>query len=227
MIQTTVLLVEDDFLNRRLTKKILLDYNFQVLEAKNAEEALQILHKENLDIAILDIHLGEDKVDGISLAQQIQAKYKIPFIFLTAFENVEIANKAMLTNPYSYLTKPFKNIELISSIKIALRQYVNEDNLKPMLIIKDNGYNVTLAIDEIEYLESEKNYVMIFTKNNKFKCRSTLKLILEKLPQNNFIQIHRAFIVNKKKITKYNTKCVIVNNVEIPISTNYVSNLRK
>lgn len=225
MNNKTILLVEDDFLNRRLTKKVLLDYNFQVLEAKNAEETLQILNRENLDIAILDIHLGEGKVDGISLAQQIQAKNNIPFIFLTAYENLEIANKAMLTNPYSYITKPFKNIDLISAIEIALRKSANEEKQKPTLLVKDQDYNLTLNIEDIEYLESEGNYIIIYTKDNKYKCRSTLKLILEKLPQSHFIQVHRAFIVNKKKITKFNSKYVIVNNIEIPISGNYGFNL--
>ena len=60
----TILIVEDDFLNRRLTKKVLQENGYQTLEAKNANEALAILNKELVDLAILDINLGDGEMDG-------------------------------------------------------------------------------------------------------------------------------------------------------------------
>src|SRR5690606_4183357 len=105
----TILLVEDNFLNRRLSKKVLTENNYRILEAKNAVEALEILKKESIDLAILDINLGENEKDGITLGGQIKEKFSVPFIYLTAYENPEIIKKAVSTTPYSYLTKPFKN----------------------------------------------------------------------------------------------------------------------
>ena len=122
MGQKTILLVEDDFLNRRHSKKTLKENNYNVLEAKNASEALDILKKESVDLAILDIHLGENEIDGITLGQQINDKFSVPFFYLTAYDNAEVIGKAISTLPYSYLTKPFKNADLIASVEIAIRQ---------------------------------------------------------------------------------------------------------
>ena len=74
-MEKTILLVEDDFLNRRFTKKILSENGYAVSEAKNSKEALEILQKESITLAILDINLGENEQDGISLGLKIKEKY--------------------------------------------------------------------------------------------------------------------------------------------------------
>ena len=125
-MEKTILLVEDNFLNRRLCKNALAENGYTVLEAKNAKEALEILRKEPVTLVILDINLGENEQNGILLGQQIKEKYSIPFIYLTAYENTEMIGQAVSTSPYSYITKPFKNSDLIASVEIAIRQSQND-----------------------------------------------------------------------------------------------------
>jgi DNA-binding LytR/AlgR family response regulator len=223
MVQKTILLVEDDFLNRRHSKKTLKENNYNVLEAKNATEALDILKKESVDLAILDIHLGENEIDGITLGQQINDKYSVPFFYLTAYDNAEIIGKAVSTSPYSYLTKPFKNADLIASVEIAIRQS-GKKNI-PKITVKDGEYNVDLPIDEINYVASEGNYLLFHTDKNIYKSRSTIRQVLEELSSITFVQVHRAYIVNKTKIEKFNQKSVIIKNTEIPVSRNYVEHI--
>ncbi|MFN8346938.1 MAG: response regulator transcription factor [Spirosomataceae bacterium] len=213
-----ILVVEDDFLNRRLTKKVLLENGYQVLEAKNADEAMAILRKELVDLAILDINLGDGEMDGISLGNLIQNKQKVPFIYLTAYENAKVISEAVATSPYSYLTKPFKNSDLVASVELAIIKSAKEDRPKPAILVKDGEYKVELPIEDINYVESEGNYLLFHTDKKIYKCRSTISQILEVLPTAKFIQVHRAFVVNKDKIQKYNSKSVIVSNVEIPLS---------
>jgi len=217
----TILLVEDDFLNRRITKKLLAGNGYRVLESKNALEAFERLRLETIDLAILDIHLGEGERDGISISQQIQEKHKVPFIFLTAYDNQEIINKALFSNPFSYLTKPFKNVDLINSVEIALRKSVDHFKPKPSIVVKDEDYQVELPIEAINHIESDGNYLNVYTDKKTYRCRSTIKNILDSLPETSFVQVHRAFIVNKHKITKYTIKSVVVNNIELPMSSNY------
>lgn len=219
MEQKNILLVEDDFLNRRLSKKILLDNNYKVWEAKNYMEALEILKKEKIDLAILDINLGANEKDGITLAQQINDKFMVPFIYLTAYDNTEIIGKAISTLPKSYLTKPYKNVDLITSVEIATRQS-DKKNI-PKIIVKDQEYQVELPVHEINYIESEGNYLLIHTDKKLYKSRSTIKQILEVLSYSTFVQVHRAYVVNKDKIEKFNIKSVVVKNIEIPVSKNY------
>jgi DNA-binding LytR/AlgR family response regulator len=220
MEQKVILLVEDDFLNKRLSKKVLVENNYKVLEAKNANEALEILKKESIDLAILDINLGENEQDGITLGNQIKEKSVVPFIYLTAYETPEMIDKAIATTPYSYLTKPFKNLDLITSVTIAIRQSGKKH--VPKLVVKHGEYNIDLPINEINYIVSEGNYLLFHTDENVYKSRSTIKQILEEISDSTFIQVHRAYIVNKTKIEKYNIKNMIVNNIEIPVSKSYI-----
>ena len=215
----TILLVEDDFLNRRLSKKMLSENGYAVLEAKNAKEALEMLKKEPVALAVLDINLGEDEQNGISLGRYIKEKYAVPFIYLTAYDNAEVIGQAVSTSPYSYLTKPFKKSDLIVSVEIAIRQSVGKH--VPKILVKDEDYNVELPVDEINYVESDGNYLLFHTDKKVYKSRSTIKQITEELPET-FIQVHRAYVVNKTKIEKYGTKNVIVKNVAIPVSKNYM-----
>jgi DNA-binding LytR/AlgR family response regulator len=218
MKTSVILVVEDDFLNRRLTKKVLQENGYQVLEAKNADEALAILDKELVDLAILDINLGDGEMDGISLGKLIQNKQKVPFIYLTAYENAKIISEAVATSPYSYLTKPFKNSDLVASVELAIIKSIKEDKPKPTILVKDGEYKVALPIEDINYITSEGNYLVFNTDKKTYKYRSTIEQILKVLPSVSFVQIHRAYIVNKNKVEKFNTKSVVVGNEEIPLS---------
>lgn len=225
MNSKVILVVEDDYLNRRLTKKILQENAYTVLEAKNADEALTILNKELVDLAILDINLGDGEMDGISLGNLIQNKQKVPFIYLTAYENAKIISEAVATSPYSYLTKPFKNSDLIASVELAIIKSAKEDKPRPTILVKDGEYKVELPLEEINYIESEGNYLLFHTDKKTYKCRSTIEQILKVLPSLSFIQIHRAFIVNKNRVEKYNSKGVMIQDIELPVSKNYLHNL--
>lgn len=227
MQQKTILLVEDDFLNRRLSKKVLTENGYIVLEAKNSQEAFDILTKEEITLAILDINLGENQQNGIALGQQIKEQLSIPFIYLTAYENPEIIGKAIITSPYSYLTKPFKNSDLIASIEIAIRQSFHTPTRKPFIHVKDGEYHVELTLEDINYIECEGNYLLFYTNNGIYKLRSTIKSIKEKLPTSSFIQTHRAYIVNKNKIEKFSNKTVVISGMAIPISENYLDHVKK
>lgn len=221
MESQSILLVEDNFLNRRISKKVLVENGYVVYEAKNAKETHEILKKETISLIILDINLGEGEQDGITLGQQIKEKYGVPFIYLTAYENAEIISEAVATSPYSYLTKPFKNVDLITSVEIALKQLVNQKKNHLKITVKDEDYNVALPVDQINYIESDGNYLLFHTDKKVYKCRSTIKQILEKLPETDFLQVHRAYVVNKNKIEKSCSKSVVIKNIEIPVSKNF------
>ena len=214
-----ILLVEDDFLNRRLSRKALAENGYVIFEAKNAKEALGVLKKEPVDLAILDINLGEDEQNGISLGQQIKDRYAVPFIYVTAYDNSEVINRAVATTPCSYLTKPFKNVDLITSVEIAIRQ--SGKKYVPKIQVKDGDYTTELPIDEINYIESDGNYLLFHTDKQTYTSRSTLRQILEELSESTFVRVHRAYVVNKTKIEKFNRKVIVIKSKEIPVSKNY------
>ncbi len=221
----TVLLVEDNFLNRRMVKNIL-NKNYFVKEAADAAEGDKMLVSEVIHLAIIDIHLGIDKKDGIWLGQRVKDIYDIPFIYLTAFADNAISGRALSTQPSSYLTKPFKEVDLLLSIEIALQRFNTfKPAFKNFVLAKDGDYFVKLLVLSIDYFESSQNYLIAVSKNKKYKCRSTIKEMMANLPEGNFLQTHRAFIVNKNKILKFSSGEVMLENATIPVSAKYSSKL--
>jgi CheY-like chemotaxis protein len=111
-----------------------LEVGYFVKEATSAEDAIDILISGRVHLALLDINLGSSK-DGIWLGEMIRVQYKIPFVYLTAYGENDIARKAIATQPDAYLTKPFKEVDLTAAIEIAL-QKVKESTYK-----KKAGYS--------------------------------------------------------------------------------------
>ncbi|MFS0490552.1 LytR/AlgR family response regulator transcription factor [Leadbetterella byssophila] len=218
-----ILIVEDDFLNRRLIKKVLQEENYKVLEAMSADEALKVLKYEKVDLAILDIHLG--KTDGISLGHLIKSQFAIPFLYLTAFETQDIVRKAIATTPMGYLTKPFKSVDLINTVELALRN--SESGPSPFLIVKDEDLNVRVPLSRISFLESDGNYLLVHCEHEVYRYRSTIKQAMDTLPSIQFIQTHRAFLVNKEKISHFNSKQLMVDGKSVPVSKNFLAHVQE
>ena len=219
----TILLVEDNFLNRRMVKKIL-ENNYIIKEAGDTKSAEEILATGTVHLAIIDIHLGNNKKDGIWLGDLVNKIYGLPFIYLTAFGTSDITQRAIATRPSSYITKPFKEVDLSLSIEIALQKYLaNNASKKNWIMVKEDNYFIRILTEEIDYFESTGNYLLVTSNNNLYKCRSTIKEMLAMLPESSFIQTHRAFIVNRNKIIKYNSGNVIVGQSIIPVSAKYAN----
>lgn len=226
MNATTILIVEDDFLNRRLIKKVLNEMGYRTLEAKTHDEAIGLLSKERIDLFVLDIKLGVNDHEGINLGTYLNDKYAIPFIYLTAYQTTDILSAALGTSPHSYLTKPFKNTDLIASVELALKKSAEREKNLPFILLKDDEYTIKVLLERIDYIESEGNYLLVYSNHKVYKCRSTIKQILQVLPQDAFIQTHRAFIVNKDKIDLFRSDSLVIKNMIIPVSKNYLENIQ-
>jgi len=221
----TILLVEDDFLNRRMAKK-LLEKEYIIKEAPDAEKANEILTHSTVHLVLLDIHLGQDQKDGIWLGQKLKEVYDIPFIYLTAFADNDISKKAINTKPSAYLTKPFRETDLSFAIDLALQKHSTENpETSNFIIVKEGDYFVKLAVAEVDFFESSGNYLQVFCGRKIYKCRSTTKEMLSRLPKDAFVQTHRAFLVNRGKIIKFNSNSVVVGSTTVPLSAKYTVNL--
>ena len=111
-----ILIVEDEFVTMDLLRDYLEESGYEVSgDAMSADEAIAILEKGDTDFAMLDINIRGEK-DGIWVAEQINQKYKIPFIFLTALSDSPTVKAAARTNPYGYLVKPFKQADIFTTM---------------------------------------------------------------------------------------------------------------
>jgi two-component system, response regulator PdtaR len=125
-----ILIVEDESIVAKDLQQRLENMGYSVLGiVSNGKDALSKLNKMQPDIILMDIILKGD-LDGIETAEIIMQSYNIPFIYLTAYYDNEILLRASMTNPYGYVTKPFHDIGLHTSIQMALHKFQREKKLK-------------------------------------------------------------------------------------------------
>lgn len=186
-------------------------------------EALELIEKHKPDIVFLDIQMPE--LTGIQLSKLIQNKTQI--IFTTAY--TQFALEGFEVNAADYLVKPISFDRFIAAIEKVRRKVVN--NLRnqsheikdEFYFVKTDGKNrfKKILLSEIYYLESIKNYVVIHLSNDQIVTYNTLKHFEENLPQNQFIKIHKTYLVSLDKIEKTDTNSVWILENELPVGETY------
>jgi len=226
-----ILIVEDEYITAKTLSNFLEASGYTVVGcAMDTEEALSYLKNTVIDCVVLDINLNDEK-DGVWIANHIKENYQIPFIFLTAYTDKDTITRAVEASPFGFLAKPFQKVELFSAIEIALHKHneltmfindstANEGILAKTVFLKNVDRFDKVAISDICFIESHKNYLLIHTNNMLYKHRATLKEFTEMLPQTDFVKTHRAFLINKDKITSVDKSNHIINvlHTSIPVS---------
>ena len=124
-IKHNVLIVEDELLIAWDIKYILEESNLNAIIAKDFNSAIDQINTKMPDLVIIDVFLGKGK-NGIDLGFYLSNEYKLPFIYLTSQNERKTIDEIILTRPYGFITKPFKKVDLITSIKIALNSFRNK-----------------------------------------------------------------------------------------------------
>lgn len=216
MSAVKILVIDDEVLIAELIKNYLVSFGFsEIYLAHTRKTAIEAMEHIQPDLVLLDLQLQQPK-DGLDIAKIIDEKGNPPYIFITANADMLIIQEAIHTKASSYITKPVKKADLFASIQIALKA-----NTKPetsFLLIKEHNSNVKLNYDEILYIESNSNYINIFTRTQKIMTRQSLDWAEQQLPENQFMRIHRSFIVNTRAVQRTHSKSVFIGEMEIPIS---------
>lgn len=229
MYKARILIVEDDFFIYTAIR-IWLEHlgHYVPNQIDKYSSAIELIDKEPFDLAILDINLSGSKT-GIEVAQYINQKYDFPFIFLSSFFDDELLQKITETSPAGYLLKPAKQEDLLSAVSIALFNYsmkkeknaTSNSEGKEFITIKQGEKYVRIELEDILFFKSDHIYVEVYDINGKSHLiRSSLQKYQDILPSN-FIQVHRSYLVNTKKITEFDSKSITIENFEIPISRSY------
>lgn len=214
-----ILVVEDEFITQKTICYYLTEIGYEVIgTALNSKKALEVLETRNVDFAILDINIKGDK-NGIWLANHIITNYAIPHLFLTAYADTETINQALKTEPLGYLVKPFQKHDLYTAIEIAVLNYSKKVK-KNTLLLKHNEIFIKIEIDEILFIESDKNYLIINHIDDTYRYRSTISDFEKGLPSN-FIKTHKGFIVNLKKVTGFTNTQLHIEDYKIPVSKTF------
>jgi PAS domain S-box-containing protein len=125
-----ILIVEDELVAALRIQQFLERSEHRVVASvASGAEAIRLAEVEQPDLVLMDIYL-EDEMDGIAAATQIREQFNIPIIYLTANTENQTLQRAIATEPFGYLVKPFKEVELHTTIRIALRRYQFERQLE-------------------------------------------------------------------------------------------------
>ena len=216
-----ILIVEDEILIADTIKRYLLKQGHNVAGiAINFDEAKDLYLETKPDLALLDIRLSGNK-SGIDVAEFLhQQNQKIPSIFLTSQIdriNLEAAKKTM---PAGYLSKPLQIDSLLSTIEIVMHNHVMTKPAASQTITLNNGSkNHLIEVKDILYLKADHIYVWVHLVGaQQIMLRSSLKELLDQLPQEKFIQTHRSFAINIEQVSQWESDQIQVKDDFIPVS---------
>ena len=222
-----ILIVEDEPIIASDIELTLENMGYEVVGIEdNAEDALISIAEHLPDLILLDINLEGD-TDGIMLAEDINANYNIPFVFLTSNADKLTINRVKRTHPAGFIVKPFNEKDLQSNIEIALFAK-QENDLQSTLkefFVKDGSSLVKINIADILFIRADDNYSRVFTIKKNYILSKTLKSLEAKLPSDIFMRVHRSFIVNLNTIDKIKENTMFIDKHSLPISRTYMEAL--
>jgi DNA-binding LytR/AlgR family response regulator len=243
----SVYIVEDESIVAKDIQNSLKKLGYNVLGiSNNGEDAIKHIVELEPDIVLMDIMI-KGPLTGIDVAEKIKKEYNIPSIFLTAYADESTLAKAKITEPYGYILKPFKEVDLQSSIEMAVYKHKKdsevvkerdflyslvdnkEDSSRDILFVKSNSRLVKLNTNEIFFVEALKDYVVLNARYSRYTIHSTMKDIEKKLDNGDFIRVHRSFIVRIDKIQTIENHTVVLEEIKkvIPIGGSYREELLK
>lgn len=190
-------------------------------------EALDYLQKHKVDLIFLDINMPE--LSGISFPKFLQNPPLI--IFTTAYS--EYALESYELKAVDYLLKPINFDRLLQAV-IKVKQVLNinneavtassqtsNDSSEQTIFIKSGSEFHQLSIQTIKYIESDGNYVTFYTTKRSILARYKLSEVIDIIPKELFVRIHRSYIVAFKHIETIKKHCIVIDDKEIPISSKY------
>jgi len=196
-----------------------------VASTNKAIEALQLVEQHKPAVLFLDIQMPD--LTGIQLSLLLKDKTKI--IFTTAYP--QFAVEGFELNAVDYLLKPVAFNRFIAAVDKAkeLLQALPQQNVaaneaeEDYFFIKTDGKKrfKRIAIADVAYLESIKNYVVIHTPQEQTVTYNTLKYFEENLPAKHFVKIHKSYIVALRKIEKTDNNEVWVMQKNLPLGDTY------
>lgn len=233
-----ILVVEDEMIIAAKISMQLTALGYEVTGIlPRGKEAIVHVQDHKPDIVLLDINL-KGSIDGIETAMQMQKHSDIPIIYLTANSDEATFNRAKKTRPYAFISKPFKQLDLQRAIELTIsRMAENEKGVQPekknadynindehpfilsdRIFVRHRGKMIKIIVSEILYIEADRNYSRIATRNKEYLLAVTLKTIEEKLPGNIFLRTHRSYLINLAQVDEVADGCVIIAQKAIPLT---------
>lgn len=201
-----------------------------VATCQNAIEAFDSLNKKKVDLIFLDIQMPGMK--GTDFLKNLKHPPKV--ILTTAYR--EYALEGYELDVIDYILKPisferfFKAVNKYyhaNSGEIIIDSSEKENRSESYIYVNANKKIYKVFLSDILYVESIKDYITIHKHSQKITAKYTLSAFEDKLPESEFLRIHRSYIVSLKKIVSFTANTVEISNKELPIGRNYRNSVFK
>ncbi len=180
----------------------------------DAFKAMEYLQRENIDLLFLDIKMPD--ISGLDFFSSLSKKPLL--IFTTAYSEHAVTSFEM--DAVDYLLKPFSLSRFLKSCNKAyeLYNFRNVADEVDYIFIKTGYEQLKISFDDIIYLEAAGNYVTFVLRDKKVLSRSTFTEVINLLPADHFVRVHRSYIVSTCKIDKVERHQVTMGKETLPVS---------
>ena len=216
--------LDNDFSSLKLIEEFCKGIDFIDLKKvfSSVKDARDYLEKYPVDLLFSDFTLPD--IGGVDFFKSLKQPCKVIFIS----SSNEFAAESYELNAIDYLLKPFnfQRFEIaLNKVKDFFRGKKTIETIeKPFLCFRIDYSLVKVLIEDLVLIEGLDNYLKLHIENQKpLIVRSTMKAILAKLPVNEFVQVHRSFIVPIKKINLVRNKIISIGEQEVPLGSRYES----
>ncbi|KOH42520.1 LytR/AlgR family response regulator transcription factor [Sunxiuqinia dokdonensis] len=226
------LIVDDEPIAIRVIKNHLSEFkNLRLVgECNHAIEAIEVLSKTKVDLLFLDIQMPQ--ITGVEFLKNLNHPPKV--IFTTAYRDYAI--EAFELDVIDYLLKPISLLRFSKAIN-RFYQRVNEtassvtdltQNLPAdHLFVKADKKLHKVSFNELVYLESYGDYVLVHTEKGKITVKERISHLEEQLPQNRFLRVHRSYIISIDKVSSLLPGLVELGTHKVPIGRSYKAEVDK
>jgi DNA-binding LytR/AlgR family response regulator len=222
------IIIDDEPIAIRVIRNHLSVFNdFEIVaECANAPEAMPIISRERIDLLFCDIQMPQ--ITGIDFVRSLAHPPKV--IFTTAYRDYAI--EAFELNVVDYLLKPVSFERFTKAINnfletetthvVPARKTISDKKEEhDYIFLKADKKHYKINLNEILYFESLGDYVMVFTSTKKIVTKERIRNLAAKLPEKDFMQIHRSYIVSISKIESVGGGFVEIDKKKLPVGRNY------
>ncbi|WP_298556500.1 LytTR family DNA-binding domain-containing protein [uncultured Algibacter sp.] len=219
-------IIEDEIPAQKILKNFIAKIpNLELMDTfKAAIEANSFLNSESIDVVFLDINLPD--ISGLDFIKTIKNP---PAIIMTTAYSEYAVNSFELDTIVDYLVKPFSFDRFLKAInkakeRVGAIETFSENNEETIFLNVDKTLH-KIVLNKILYIESERNYITVVTENQRLSYIDSLKNWNIKLPKNQFIQVHKSFIINSSFVNKISGNTIYIKENKIPIGRTFKQEL--
>ncbi len=220
------IVVDDDELSRSVIEDLINETESLELikSCEDAVEAFKVIKEEHIDLVFLDIEMP--KMDGLEMLRTLSPLPQV--ILVTAHEKYAVESYEY--DVTDFLHKPISLARFMKAVDKAYNRFENNrasiTSQDKTIFIKADSRLVQINTEDILYIEALGNYMRIFTSGDqKYTILSTMKDIISKLSSEDFVRVHRSFIVRLDKIKTIEDNYIVINSKQINIGKAYKDDL--